>query len=177
MKFSDIIEDGKFIQIKRQRVKKLNSNGELKEFTFVEHAKSRSRKKPVYIPTDGQRILSLVKESNALKGDGADGFVFYNQHNHMTTATLDRLLETACNKTGIPVRRMHCIRKTYGTKLADNHTATPIISAASGHSNIKTTLDHYSKDRTTLEQQVNSIEPLLGNSILQGTLGNTMSTQ
>ena len=69
MKFSDIIENGKFIQIKRQRVKKLNQDGELKEYTFVEHAKARSRKKPLYIPTDGQKILSLVKESNELNGD------------------------------------------------------------------------------------------------------------
>ena len=29
MKFSDMIEDGKFIQIKRQRVKKLNQDGEV----------------------------------------------------------------------------------------------------------------------------------------------------
>ena len=69
MKFSDMIEDGKFIQIKRQRVKKLNQDGELKEYTFVEHAKARSRKKPLYIPTDGQKILSLVKESNELNGE------------------------------------------------------------------------------------------------------------
>ena len=41
----------------------------LKEYTFVEHAKARSRKKPLYIPTDGQKILSLVKESNELNGD------------------------------------------------------------------------------------------------------------
>ena len=43
MKFSDISK-WKFIQIKRQRVKKLNQDGELKEYTFVEYAKARSVK-------------------------------------------------------------------------------------------------------------------------------------
>lgn len=168
MKFSDIDEDN-FIQIKRQRVKKLNANGELKNYAFVEHAKSHSRKQPLYIPTEGQKILSIVKEANKINGDGADGFIFYNQHKHMTTAVLDRLIETACRNTGIPIRRMHCIRKTYGSKLSDNGMPLQMVADAMGHASIETTIRHYIKNRNCKNEQAAMIESVFAK---QGNQGN-----
>ena len=168
MKFSDIDEDN-FIQIKRQRVKRMNANGELKNYAFVEHAKSHSRKQPLYIPTEGQKILSIVKEANKMNGDGADGFIFYNQHKHMTTAVLDRLIETACRNTGIPIRRMHCIRKTYGSKLSDNGMPLQMVADAMGHASIETTIRHYIKNRSCKNEQAVMIESVFAK---QGTQGN-----
>lgn len=160
LKFSDI-DENYFLRIRRQQVRKFDENGKLSEYQFVEHAKSRSRKKPIFIPSAGQYILSLVKESNELNGDGADGFVFYNCHKHMSTAVLNRLLETACKSTGVKVRRMHKVRKTYASILAsnlENGITLPMITTAMGHANSAVTFQNYVRDRGTEKEMAYAIE-------------------
>ncbi len=161
MKFTDIDEDN-FLQIRRQQVKKMDEHieGKLTGHQIVDHAKSKSRINKVYVPETAQKILELVRQSNEMNGDGADGFVFYNRHKLMTPAVLDRLMERTCSKVGIRVRRMHCLRKTYASMLDEAGVSEATIVQAMGHSAFEMTKKHYIRNTQTKAETAEQFEAI-----------------
>ncbi|MCC8051535.1 MAG: tyrosine-type recombinase/integrase [Clostridiales bacterium] len=163
IRFSDVDSDG-FLHVKRQLVKVENEEGKLSQVQFVEHAKSNSRKKPIYLTEEARMILELVRQTNIANGDTAEDYVFYNsRHKPMTTATVNRCLITACEKTGTPVRRSHKVRKTFGTILADAGVNLTMLTSAMGHATPDVTFRHYIKDRNTKAETAEIIENVLRN--------------
>ena len=63
----------------------------------------------------------------------------------------------ACDAINIPRRSTHKIRKTYASTLIDANVENSIIKYQMGHSDIKTTFDHYDRDRTTQEYKTEQI--------------------
>lgn len=147
LKFSDITEkDGAFVlKITRQLVKAYDEQGNSKGYEFKERAKSLNRKKPVVLSEDALAIINLARKSNELNGDVSDDLIFHNKHRHMTTATINRLMITSCEKTGIPVRRIHKVRKTFASILFDAGVNTKMIADLLGD-NLGTVERHYIKN-------------------------------
>lgn len=48
-----------------------------------------------------------------------------------------------CDRIGIGERSIHKARKTYATKLIDGNVPESVIKTQMGHTDIRTTLDHY----------------------------------
>ena len=52
-------------------------------------------------------------------------------------------LARICKVLNMPQRSMHKIRKTYGTCLLDNYVDESLVKEQMGHSDIRTTKEHY----------------------------------
>jgi len=64
----------------------------------------------------------------------------------MIINNLLRTFRTCCEKAGIKTNRrlnLHCLRKAYGTNLANVSTPVQTLKALMGHSSIKTTMEFY----------------------------------
>jgi len=64
----------------------------------------------------------------------------------MLVNNLLRTFKTCCEKAGIKTNRrlnLHCLRKAYGTNLANVSTPVQTLKALMGHSSIKTTMEFY----------------------------------
>ena len=164
LKFSDIDSDN-MLHIQRQAVKKRSADGKLDGFKIVDHAKSRSRNKPVYLSQDALFILNLAKEANEKNGDTQEGFIFYNNHEQLPASTATACLRKACKEEGIPVRGLYRIRKTYASLLIDSGVNIPMVTTAMGHSSIDITYRHYVRDISSRSETAIAIEGALNGRV------------
>lgn len=164
LKFSDIDSDN-MLHIQRQAVKKRSADGKLDRFKIVDHAKSRSRNKPVYLSQDALFILNLAKEANEKNGDTQEGFIFYNNHKQLPASTATSCLRKACKGVGIPVRGLYRIRKTYASLLIDLGVNPPMVTTAMGHSSIDITYRHYVRDISSRSETAIAIERALNGRV------------
>ncbi len=162
--FSDI-DSEHYLHVQRHQAKAYGNNGKLSESEIKNTVKTKARKKPVYLSEEARNILDLVQQANEANGDVKDDYIFYNDHKHLTTAAINRCLNTACEKAKIPSRCVYMIRKTYCSVLADAGINLTMLSSAMGHAEPSTTLRFYIKDRNTRSETSEQMERALSENI------------
>jgi integrase len=109
---------------------------------ILEQLKARSSKENPFVFLKTERFQALqatwqemVKKNESHKWDS-----------RMLVNNLLRTFKTCCEKAGIKTNRrlnLHCLRKAYGTNLANVSTPVQTLKALMGHSSIKTTMEYY----------------------------------
>lgn len=75
-----------------------------------------------------------------------------NSGERIRTYIFRNRLSTICKNSDVKRKLPHKIRKTYGSILLDDGVAESLIVSQMGHTNIKTTKEHYYKNRRNTEQ-------------------------
>ena len=81
----------------------------------------------------------------------------------MMACNTNRKFKIYCEKSGIVTTdrlSVHCLRKSYGTNLADLNTPVHTLKELMGHSNIETTMEFYIK--STDANKLKAVEGLEG---------------
>ncbi len=165
LRFSDMDADHR-LHVVRHQAPTFGSDGKLSELTVIPRVKSKARKKPVYVPEEARYILELAKEANKANGDDKEDYIFYNDHHLVTLAAINRCLDTACKKAGIPERCIYMERDTYASVLADDRDVPEtLISDSMGHKDFKVDERHYIKGRTVKSAEAEVIENALNAKI------------
>lgn len=106
----------------------------------------------IAVPPQTQAIIKRLRLMNP-EGE----YLFMNHGKRIHGIRFNYWLYKACDELNIPRRSTHKIRKTYASTLIDANIENSIIKHQMGHSDIKTTYDHYYRDRTTSEYKTEQI--------------------
>lgn len=79
-------------------------------------------------------------------------YIFMNGEERIRTYVFRNRLNTVCKHANVKVKSPHKIRKTYGSMLLDDGLAESLIMSQMGHTNIRTTKEHYYRNRRNVEQ-------------------------
>ena len=115
-------------------------------YEIQEATKGRDGFRTVVLSPDAMEIFKRLKS----KRDSITDYIFYGRmHKGAFTNRLYRI----CEKLNIPKRSLHKLRKTYATKLIDANIPESIITSQIGHTDIRTTRDHYYYDNYDLDEK------------------------
>ncbi len=136
LKFSDV--DGFRLHVQRQEIRYKSKEDHKVVHEVVEYTKSEAGDRIVFLTKEAIDIIAKIREMNP-----DNELMMMSGKRKFITTTFNHRLYRACDECGIPRRSMHKIRKTYGTKLIDNHVEDSIVMSQMGHSDITTTRKYY----------------------------------
>lgn len=164
LKWNDLQDDYTHLHIQRSEVKNQTQNEDgtwnFPERIIVEHTKSDSGNRIIYLAQNARQILLSVKNYNLSNGLENSEFIFVKLNGERITSTsFNTRLSRYCHNINIPVKRMHKIRKTVISTLVDNHTINiNAIRQFSGHSSEKTLFKSYVYNRISETETETCIE-------------------
>ena len=125
----------------------------------VEHVKSGAGVREVYLNTEAQKILKMIKESSVQSGYYDQDYIFISSQKKVrsTARTITSYLEKLCATVGIAVKSNHKIRKTYISALFDAKINIDTIRRMAGHEDERTSLKNYcfdQNDKIYIEDQL-----------------------
>ena len=121
-------------------------------FEIKDSPKGGANDRLIAIPPQTQTIFKRLQLMNP-----SGEYLFMYRGKRINSTRFNYWLYKACDAIGIPKRSTHKIRKTYASTLIDANVENSIIKHQMGHSDIKTTFDHYYRDRTTSEYKTEQI--------------------
>ena len=154
LKYSDI--DDQKIHVQRQEIRYKDDDGRTIH-EIVQYTKTESGDRYIILTDSAKNTLREIRKLNnydylMTKPDGVK----------LKCDAFDRLLYTACKKSGIERRSMHKLRKTFGTMLIDAGTKDSVVMELMGHSDIMTTRKYYYYPRENDVSIKNQIEKAVG---------------
>lgn len=163
LKWSDI--EGNYIHINRMEVEDYEIDNKtgvkigFKGHKVVEHVKSGAGVREVYLNTEAQKILKMIKESSVQSGYYDQDYIFISSQKKVrsTARTITSYLEKLCATVGIAVKSNHKIRKTYISALFDAKINIDTIRRMAGHEDERTSLKNYcfdQNDKIYIEDQL-----------------------
>lgn len=161
---SDIV-NGR-IHICKQVVEEFNVNelDNIKSIGFkvVEYTKSEDGDRWLPLTERARKIIARIKRINMENGESYKNFLFVRNGYLMSPDAIDAQIKRGCEYIGIPVKTMHKIRKTYGSKLFNNGVDLSIVKDMLGHADETTTLKYYiysnSNEKEREEKVLNALQ-------------------
>jgi len=149
LKFSDIKD-------KRLYIRRQANNDGVKEWV-----KTSSGYRDIPLTDEALRILDDVRDYNKKHGFKAEWIFQSNNPNYdyrLSYNAADHKLRKLCNRLGTPIKSPHKCRKTCISALLDSpHINERTVQRYAGHRSITTSLNYYSYERKTKEEQVEAI--------------------
>lgn len=119
-----------------------STDSEKNIYTVRNFPKTEAGIRNVIIPDNAIWIIKEIRRINPF-----GKYVFEKNGERIKTYQFSQKLETICRRTGIKVKSLNKIRKTYGTILIDANVDESLVISQMGHTNIKTTKTYYYKNR------------------------------
>lgn len=141
LKWSDLV-DLNHLHICREEIRdSVRCDGKwIDVYAIAEHTKTHSDRMIPLVP-DAVRLLNGLRLKTA--GNASeDDFIFVRNGERITSRQINYVLEKACGKLGISVKRSHKIRKTVASRLNAGGMPLDFIREFLGHSNLETTLGY-----------------------------------
>lgn len=135
LSWSDI-DDNK-IHVSKTEIRYKDENGKY-VFAIQDSPKSDAGFRSVIITS---KTKELIKKIRAINPFGE--YVFMKDGKRIKGQAFTRRLYVICEKLGITKRSIHKVRKTYATKLIDGNVPESVIKTQMGHTDIRTTFEHY----------------------------------
>lgn len=126
-------------------------------FSVRDFPKTEAGIRDVFIPENCLWILKKIKILNPF-GE----FLFEKGCDRIKTYVFRNRLNTVCKNAGVVKKSPHKIRKTYGSILIDSGVDESLIIEQMGHTDIKTTKEHYYRNRKNKEQKTDIINAVIG---------------
>ena len=150
LKWSDIA-DKNHIHIQREEVRDHINH----RYKIVEHTKGYHERYVHLVP----KAISIIDELKTVTRDPTgDRWMFVRQKKRITSRQITYILEKYSKDTGHPVKRSHKIRKTYGSTLHKKGVPLVIIKDELGHSDIRTTEQHYIYNQASDKETYNILK-------------------
>lgn len=149
--------DGNIIHVKRTEVRYKGSNKYDMVYSVRDFPKTDAGIRDVIVPDQCLWILKKIRSINPF-GE----YVFERNGERLKAHNFRTRMGTVCKKTNSIHKSPHKIRKTYGTILIDSGLEESLIISQMGHTQLKTTKDHYYKNRKTIDGKMKSINSVSG---------------
>ena len=151
LKWDDVTE--RALLVTRTQTRHKEPDGQY-SFVVRESTKGREGRRRIAIPAEAHAILDRIRQQR-IPGE----YVFMSRRTgqRMKADTFSGKLVRICHYLGIPVRRLHKIRKTYASMLLDAGVEESIVTAQMGHTTITTTKSFYYRDRHTEKEKIDAI--------------------
>ncbi|MCM1253249.1 MAG: tyrosine-type recombinase/integrase [Clostridium sp.] len=143
---------GNVIHVNRTEICYEEENGN-RVYEVRDFPKTEAGIRDVVIPSNCQWILKRIKLLNPF-GE----FLFMRNGERIRTYVFRNRLSTVCRHADVKRKSPHKIRKTYGSILLDDGLAESLIVSQMGHTNIKTTKEHYYKNRRNVAQIMSELD-------------------
>lgn len=162
LKKSDIKGDYLYVQRSEVRVPKKLKNGWGKTtYEVVDHTKTEAGTRRIYLTAKAREILHMIDEKNQENGFVKEDYLFMTKNGRIHARALDHRLRRYCKNSGIPVKSMHKIRKTFISTLIDNNVNINQIREIVGHESEQTTYQSYCYNRHTQSETERQLEEAL----------------
>ena len=149
IKYSDF--DGNILTVSRTETRCKDDSGNY-VFEIRESTKGKDGIRCVIVPPEGLHIIDLVRRVNP---DGE--FVFMDGDRRVKGDRFSGKLKRICKYLDIKPRSLHKIRKTYASVLLDSGCTEKLIMNQMGHTDIRTTLNHYYFNRKNQDANVQAV--------------------
>lgn len=135
LKYEDIFDD--YIYVRRTQIRYNGDDG--KEIYEIRNTpKTDAGVRKVVITNEVREIIEKIKSIT----DGNE-YLLSKKGEPITIHVLTYALYRLCDRVQIPRRSMHCLRKTYATRLINAGVDEAIIINQMGHTNFDTTKQYY----------------------------------
>ncbi|MCI8506921.1 MAG: site-specific integrase [Lachnospiraceae bacterium] len=111
----------------------------------------------VIIPINSVWILKEIRLLNPF-----GQYMFEEKGKRIRTYRFSQRMETVCKHTGVTLKSLNKIRKTYSSILIDEKVSESIIISQMGHTKIDTTKNFYYKNRKNIAQKADVINRVEG---------------
>lgn len=146
LSWSDIEENK--IHISKTEIRYKDENGKY-VFNIQDSPKSEAGYRDVIITSETQELIKKIRSINPF-GE----YIFMKDGKRIKGQAFTRRLYTICENLGITKRSIHKARKTYATNLIDGNVPESVITSQMGHTDIRTTKEHYYiNNKTEIEMQ------------------------
>lgn len=165
LKYSDIEND--YINVQRMEVEEysfINEGNFISTtpngYKIVDYTKSDAGARKVFLNSEAQKILTIIKQVNIANGYYDNGFLFISSQRKQrgNARTVTTYLEKLCLSVGIMNKSNHKIRKTYISSLFDHNVNIDTIRRQAGHEDERTSLNNYCFDQSDECQLENQLE-------------------
>lgn len=147
---------GNVIHVSRTEISYEDDSGN-RVFEVRDFPKTEAGIRDVFIPSNCMWILQMIDRMNPF-----GNFAFEINGVRIKTHVFRNRLNTVCKHTGVVRKSPHKIRKTYGSILIDSGVEESLIIEQMGHTDIKTTKQHYYRNRKTDIQKAEAINGIIG---------------
>ena len=117
------------------------------------------------IDGDFIRIQRFIDDKNrvinSIKGNTADGIIFYRGDSPLATVTFNRHLKKCCDELGIEYRSSHKLRFSTASIMYKNGMEDTELQKLLGHTTLSMTR-HYLCNITSNEETANKMAAILG---------------
>lgn len=164
LKWKDLKDS--YLHIRRMEQKQYEQleNGKWKKhLEVVEHTKSDTGYRTLYVGSSAMELFDNAKEANLQNGYTceAEDYIFMYRKHHITANSNDRHYERYCKQIGNSKKGNHKAPKTALTKVADNPNITlKDAMEFAGHRDVKTLINHYCFSRYSDEQKRQELKKL-----------------
>lgn len=135
----DVCLKERYIHVQRSEIKYKDESG--KNIIDVrDFPKSDAGDRYLILTDDSYNTIKKILQLNCF---GEYLFEDEKTKKRITENGFNHKLSRLCNLAGIPIRTMHKLRKTYGTRLIDANVDDSVIQSQMGHADIKTTRQYY----------------------------------
>ncbi len=148
--------DRNVIHVQRTEICYEDEHGE-RVFEVRDFPKTEAGIRDVFIPDSCTWILRKIRNL-APFGE----YVFERNGDRIKTYVFRNRLNTVCKQANVVRKSPHKIRKTYGSILIDSGMDESLVIAQMGHTDIKTTKNHYYKNRKSDLQKLEAINSVIG---------------
>ena len=140
LKPEDINYKNNWIHVQRTEITALDAHGH-SIVKVNESPKTECSNRKIFVKASA---IEIIKEIRELNPDGE--YLFERAGKRIRGNAIRRALYRICDNLNIPRRSPHSIRRTYASILLTNGVDEAIVQAQMGHSDIKTTREHYQYD-------------------------------
>lgn len=168
LKWSDIsynIPDYIYIQRMESKLEQTDSHGNYlpAKRIVVNHTKTKNGLRDVYLSNYAKELLEIIRNWHKQHNIQSEYIFVDKNSNRLYSTAFDSRIEKYCSHLGIKTKRMHCIRRTYISKMFDGGVNISTIQQMCGHADKQTTLKNYVYDRSDLYERNTKIEQALRN--------------
>lgn len=158
LKWSDIDYEHRILHVQRMERKKQLAAEDFRsltkyEYEIVEDTKGEFGARRVDLPDEAMFILDELKKYYASEGIQSE-WLFAHKNGKIHDRALDLRIRKYCRETGVDIRSLHKIRSTYISMLRDAGMSFEKIAEEVGHQQIQTTMNNYSFDVNTNEENL-----------------------
>lgn len=141
LKWCDV-ENLRHLHICREEVKESVRVGDTWKdvYTVSEHTKTYTDRSINLVP-NAIAILNHIRLKMAYNVSD-DDYIFTRNGSRITSRQINYILEKACTKLGIMIKRSHKVRKTFASRLNVGEVPLDSIRELLGHANLSTTLSY-----------------------------------
>ena len=158
LKWSDVDYEHRILRVQRMERKQQSASEDYRtlttyEYAIVDDTKGEFGPRNVDLTDDALFILDELRSYYESEGISSE-WLFTHKSGKIHDRALDLRIRKYCRENGMDIKSLHKIRSTYISRLRDAGMSFEKIAEEVGHQQIQTTMNNYSFDVNTDEENL-----------------------